>query len=109
MAHLIMIKKLADKEQANSNCNSTDAAMLQQRIAQLERRLQEAEAVIHFYGDMNSWRPGDDNNCIAASVRTDDIDRLPGLMFMSFSYGGKRARDYLSRYPLRYNRSTQGV
>ena len=54
----------------------------------LKQRLQEAEKVIEFYANKNSWDEEDWCNFSSGICDTDVSDR----------FGGKRAREYMEKY-----------
>lgn len=60
---------------------------------QLKQRLEEAERVIGFYGDVENWNGDNDGMAVDddhESFRVSDNEMT--------NYAGKRAREYLEKY-----------
>jgi hypothetical protein len=70
------------------------SAVRASKIAKLKQQLKEAESVIEFYGDRSSWRYEEINDC-EARIITDDLSVPIGWCEEN---GGKRARQYLTKY-----------
>ena len=64
--------------------------MLQDKLSQKEKLLDEAIEVIKFYGDKDNWRKQSQTNYTICC-----INDMEGTAFIKF--GGKRARSFLEK------------